>query len=290
MSVLDKVKDSGKDFGEKISDKAKDWGLTHIGSSFKDKLKEGYGDITDKGKELGDKIGEKVGKFGPFKALEQDAKLGRTLHSEVIAAMNILQENHKNVKKLLDKAYGFAVIPGVGRASAVLGGAYGVGEVFEKNKVVGYSGIIKLDIGVQIGGTNFHEIIVFNDKKIWKQFKAGKYAFSADAAVAIVKAGAQASRSFGAGTVVFVYNEGGEMLDLSIGIQKFIFKQTALGKMRTTEGADAEYKKKKSSDQREPEKRGKDNKNKDKEDQLNDKEKEKETLRMLQEEAEKQKD
>jgi len=281
MSVLDKVKEKAKDFGEKVSDKAKDMGLTHIGSSFRDKLKEGYGNIAEKGKDLGDKIGEKVGKFGPFKALEKDAKLGRTLHSDCIAAMNILQENHKDVKKLLEKAYGFAVIPGVGRASAVLGGAYGVGEVFEKQHVVGYSGIIKLDLGVQIGGTNFHEIIVFNDKEVWKQFKAGKYAFSADAALALVKAGSQASRSFGAGTVVFVYNEGGELLDLSIGIQKFIFKQTALGKMRTTEGADAEYKgdkeKKKSeeegdesqekenSKQRPPEKRDEKKHNKHKE-------------------------
>jgi hypothetical protein len=268
MSLIDKIKDKAHEFGEKVSDKAKDMGLTKIGSSFKDKLKEGYGDIVEKGEDLKDKVGEKIGKFGPFKALEKDAKLGRTLHSDVIAALNILQENHKDVKKLLEKAYGFAVLPSCGRASLVLGGAYGVGEVFEKEKVVGYSGIIKLDLGVQIGGTNFHEVIVFNDKEVWKQFKAGKYAFSADAAVAIVKAGAQASRSFGAGTVVFVYNEGGELLDLSIGIQKFIFRQTALGKVRTTEGADAEYKgsdKKKASEQRPAEKRDKTEKEQEKE-------------------------
>jgi len=212
---------------------------------------------------------KKIGKFGPFKALEKDAKLGRTLHSDCIAAMNTLQEKHKDVKELLEKAHGFAVVPGVGRASLALGGAYGVGEVFEKEKVVGYSGIIKVDLGVQIGGTNFHEIIVFNDKKVFKEFKGGKYAFSADAGVAIVKAGAQASRSFGAGTVVFVFNEGGELLDLSIGIQKFIFKKTVLGKTRTSEGADAEYKesekKKKASEQRSAEKRD-DKKEKEKKD------------------------
>jgi len=241
MSVLDKVKESAKDFGEKVSDKAKDMGLTEIGSGFKDKLKDGYGDIIEKGKDLKEDVGEKIGNFGPFKALEKDAKLGRTLHSDCIAAMNTLQEKHKDVKKLLEKAHGFAVVPSCGRASAVLGGAYGVGEVFEDMKVIGYSGIIKVDIGVQIGGTNFHEIIVFNDEEVWKQFKGGKYAFDAEAGVAIVKAGAQASRSFGAGTVVFVFNEGGELLDLSIGIQKFIFKKTVLGKTRTAEGADAEY-------------------------------------------------
>lgn len=260
MNLLNKIKERAKDFGDKVSDKAKDMGLTKIGSGFKDKLKESYGDISEKGKDLKEKIGEKIGKFGPFKALEKDAKLGRTLHSDCIAAMNVLQEHHKDIKKLFDKAHGFAVIPSVGRASLVLGGAYGVGEVFEKGKVIGYSGIIKLDLGVQIGGTTFHEIIVFNEKETWKEFKAGKYAFSADAAVALVKASGQASRSFGAGTVVFIFNEGGELLDLSIGIQKFIFKKTALGKVRTTEGADAEYhegkKIKKAEKQRAPEKRG----------------------------------
>ena len=241
MSFIDKVKDKAKDFGEKVSDKAKDMGLTHIGSSFKDALKEGYGNISEKGEKLKDKVGEKIGKIGPFKALEKDAKLGRTLHSDVIAAMNTLQEKH-NIKDMLEKAYGFAVIPSIGRASLVLGGAYGVGEVFEKNKVIGYSAIVKIDLGVQIGGTNFHEMIVFRDKEAWKQFKGGKYAFSADAGVAIVKAGAQASRGFGANTVVFVFNEGGELLDLSIGIQKFVFRQTALGKVRTTEGAEIQDK------------------------------------------------
>lgn len=280
MSILDKIKDKAKDFGDKVSDKAKDLGLTEIAGGFKDKLKEGFGDVTEgsakvteelaeSGEKVTDKVGEKIGKFGPFKALEKDAKLGRTLHSDCIAAMNILQENHKDIKKLLKKAHGFAVVPSMGRASLVLGGAYGVGEVFEKDKVIGYSGIVKVDIGVQIGGTNFHEIVVFNDKKVWENFKKGMYAFSADAGVAIVKAGAQASRSFGAGTVVFVFNEGGELVDLSIGIQKFIFKQTVLGKARTTEGADAEYKEseKKKKEQRSPEKREGKSKEKKKEEQ-----------------------
>jgi len=204
------------------------------------KVKENWNKLKDKLSDKASKFGEKIGKHGPFKALEKDAQLGRTLHAEVIAAMNILQEKQPSVKELLQKSYGFAVIPSIGNASLVLGGDYGVGEVFVKDHVIGYAGIGKVTLGVQLGGTNFHQMIVFNNEENWKQFKAGKYSFAADAGVAIVKAGAQASKGFGAGTVAFVFNEGGMLLDLDIGIQKFVFKPSVLGKMRTTEGAEPE--------------------------------------------------
>jgi len=226
-------------------------------------IKENWNKLKGKLSDKANEFGEKVGKQGPFKALEKDAKLGRTLHAEVIAAMNILQEKQPSVKELLEKSYGFAVIPAIGSASLVLGGDYGIGEVFVKDRVIGYAGIGKVTLGVQVGGTNFHQMIVFNNEETWKQFKAGKYSFAADAGVAIVKAGAQASKGFGAGTVAFVFNEGGMLLDLDIGIQKFVFKPTVLGKMRTTEGAEAEgsedenkeTQEKQASKQRPPEKR-----------------------------------
>lgn len=200
-------------------------------------IKERWNKLKGKLSDKASQFGEKIGKQGPFKALEKDAKLGRTLHSECIAALNILQEKQKSVKDLIEKSYGFAVIPAIGSASLVLGGDYGVGEVFVKDHVIGYAGIGKVTLGVQVGGTNFHQMIVFNNEETWKQFKAGKYSFAADAGVAIVKAGAQASKGFGAGTVAFVFNEGGMLLDLDIGIQKFVFKPTVLGKVRSTEGA-----------------------------------------------------
>jgi len=194
----------------------------------------------DKIKHKVSSIGEKIGVKSALNALEKDAQLGRTLHAEVIGALNILQEKHPATKELLQKAYGFAVLPSIGRASLVLGGAYGIGEVFAEGHVIGYAGIGKFDLGVQLGGTTFHEMIVFNQKEAWNKFRAGKYSFSADAGLSLVKAGAQASKGFGAPTVTFVFNEGGLLLDLGIGLQKFVFKATVLGKMRTTKGAEPE--------------------------------------------------
>ena len=180
------------------------------------------------------KVGEKV---SPFKALQKEAKLGPVLHADVLAALKQVQSKNPELKKVLDESAGFAVVPAIGRASLVLGGAYGLGEVFQGERVIGYAAIVELTIGVQVGGTTFHEIVVFHDEGALKNFKQGKYAFAADASVEIVRAGAQASKGFGATSSIYVFDEGGMLLDLAIGGQKFIFKPAALGRARTAKGA-----------------------------------------------------
>ena len=179
-------------------------------------------------------VGEKVSK--PFHALKKEAKLGPVLHAEVLAALKQLQQKHPEIKKVLDESAGYAVVPSIGRASLVLGGAYGIGEVFVHDRVIGYAAIVELTIGVQVGGTTFHELVVFHDEGSLKRFKSGKFAFAADAALEIVKAGGQKSHGFGASSSIYVFADGGMLLDLAIGGQKFIFKPAVLGRARTAEG------------------------------------------------------
>ena len=180
-------------------------------------------------------VGKKVA--GPFHALEKEAKLGPVLHAEVIAALKEIQDKHPEVKQALKDAAGFAVVPSIGQASIVLGGAYGLGEVFEHERVIGYAAIVQLTIGIQLGGTTFHELVLFHDEGSLKRFKLGKYAFAADAGIALVKAGALASKGFGESSSIIVFDEGGMLLDLAIGGQKFIFRPAGLGRFRTAEGA-----------------------------------------------------
>jgi lipid-binding SYLF domain-containing protein len=183
------------------------------------------------------KVGEAVGSTSPFEALQKEKELGPALHADVLAALEQIHAKNGDLKKVLDESAGFAVVPSIGRASLVLGGAYGIGEVFKGERVIGYAAIVELTIGVQVGGTTFHEIVVFHDEGGLKRFKEGKYAFAADAAVEIVKAGAQGTKGFGGGSSIYVFDEGGMLLDLAIGGQKFIFRKAALGRARTTEGA-----------------------------------------------------
>jgi hypothetical protein len=189
---------------------------------------------------FGDIIGglkDAVTGSSPFEALQKEAKLGPALHADVLSALEQVQKKNPDLKQVLDESAGFAVVPSIGRASLVLGGAYGIGEVFEGERVTGYAAIVEVTIGVQVGGTTFHELVVFHDEEVLKKFKGGKYAFAADAAVEIVKAGAQGSKGFGAGSSIYVFDDGGMLLDLAIGAQKFIYRMAGLGQARTTEGA-----------------------------------------------------
>jgi lipid-binding SYLF domain-containing protein len=195
-----------------------------------------FRDIVDGLKKPVKAVGDAVS-GSPFEALQKEANLGPVLHADALAALEQVQSKNPDLKQVLDESAGFAVVPSIGRASLVLGGAYGIGELFEGEHVTGYAAIVELTIGVQVGGTTFHELVVFHDEDVLKKFKAGKYAFAADAAVELVKAGGQASKGFGSGSSIYVFDDGGMLLDLAIGGQKFIFRTAALGRARTTEGA-----------------------------------------------------
>jgi len=153
-----------------------------------------------------------------------DAKTAKKPQPDAQATLKKLQAKDPGLKKLLEKAYGYAVFPAVGKANLVIGGAFGRGEVFEKGKKIGYATISLLTIGVQIGGDTFDEVVVFESREALERFKRGKTAFSANASAVLVKAGAASAKDFEKGAAVYVYPHGGMMLELGIGGQRFKFK------------------------------------------------------------------
>jgi len=165
-------------------------------------------------------------------ALKKEATLSPTLHEQVLGALRSMQAKDRGLEKVLKKAYAYAVFPAVGKASVLLGGAYGLGEVFEHGRVIGYSAIVQLTVGVQLGGQTFHELVVLDSRQALDEFKRGKVAFAANASAVIVKAGAAATSSR-TGTRAYVLSEGGLMAEAAIGGQKFIFKPALLGRTKT---------------------------------------------------------
>ena len=147
-----------------------------------------------------------------------------TLDEDVQATLERLEEKDRGLKQFLKKAYGYAVFPSVGKAALVVGGSYGRGEVFERGKMIGMATVAQTTIGVQVGGETYSQIIAFESKETLDRFKKGKLAFAANASAVLVKAGAAAAANYEKGAVVFVYAEGGMLLELSIGGQKFKFK------------------------------------------------------------------
>jgi lipid-binding SYLF domain-containing protein len=149
------------------------------------------------------------------------------------------------VEKFFNNSYGYAVFPTIGKAGYVIGGSYGEGQVYKGGEVTGKSKVIEGSIGFQAGGEAFSEIIFFQDKRAYDEFTSGSFEFGASAQVVVVTAGAEAQAgtagvSAGASTVpktgvqmeteyfkgmaTFAQAEGGLMLGVSIGGQKFIFE------------------------------------------------------------------
>lgn len=146
------------------------------------------------------------------------------------------------VRPFYDTAYGYAVFPAIGKGGFGIGGAYGNGLVYRGGQVTGVASVIKVSIGLQVGGQAFSQIIFFEDKRAFDEFTSGEFAFDATASAVAIIAGAQAragtqgstaglsagpatSRQAAAGyykgMAVFVHALGGLMYEASVGGQKF---------------------------------------------------------------------
>jgi hypothetical protein len=145
--------------------------------------------------------------------------LDRVVHDEVNATLAWLKTKDPGLGPWLEKAYGYAVFPSMGRASVLLGGATGGGEVFEQGKPIGLATLSQLTIGVQAGGQTFSEVVAFENKRALEAFKKGGIKFTANASAVLVKAAATGT----SGTGRRAYSRGGMLLEASIGGQKFKF-------------------------------------------------------------------
>ena len=127
------------------------------------------------------------------------------------------------MKVFFDQARGYAIFPTVGKGGIGIGGAYGKGKVFEREKLIGRTKLMQATIGFQLGGQAYREIIFFKDKNALDHFTSGNFEFSAQASAIAVTAGAATDADYSDGVAVFTMPKGGLMYEASIGGQKFSF-------------------------------------------------------------------
>jgi lipid-binding SYLF domain-containing protein len=146
------------------------------------------------------------------------------LKSEASGSLAHFKGKDPGLESMLNSAYGYAIFPSVGKGGLGVGGSYGHGEVYEQGRFVGYADITQVTVGLQIGGQEFAELILFQDAKAMERFKYGKVKFSANASAVAVKAGASASAKYSDGVLIFTDPKGGLMAEASVGGQEFGFK------------------------------------------------------------------
>lgn len=143
------------------------------------------------------------------------------LTAEVNEAIAIFKAKDPDIQKFFDKSYGYAVLPKIFKGAFLAGGAYGKGEVYEQEQMVGYCSMSQATLGFSLGGEFFREIVFFKTKNDLDVFKTEEYTFSAQVTGVALNLGAAAKADYKSGMAVFIATDTGIMVDASLGGQKF---------------------------------------------------------------------
>lgn len=149
------------------------------------------------------------------KALIKDAEL----------AKQSFLDAHKDMHKYFDDAKAYAILPNIGKGALVVGVASGHGVVYERGHVVGVVDMKQLDVGAQIGGKAYSEIVFLKTDSAVQKFMDGKFQFAGNvAAVAVDQSAPSINLKYDDGVAVFTMDKEGLMAEVSVGGQKFSFK------------------------------------------------------------------
>jgi len=149
------------------------------------------------------------------------------LSTRADSALATMKRLDPSVDRLLSSAYGYAIFPTAGKGGAIVGGAFGRGEVYEQGRFIGYAKIEQATVGAQIGGQEFSELIVFENAAALNKFKNNEYTAAANATAVILKEGVGVATQFKDGVATFVHPKAGAMAEAAVGGQKFTFQAAA---------------------------------------------------------------
>lgn len=147
------------------------------------------------------------------------------LHSDAHAFLTRARETDPSLDRFFNNCTGYAVFPSIGKGGFLVGGAYGRGQLFDRNgRLLGYCDVSQGSIGAQIGGQSFGELIFFETQDKLSSFKGGEFAVSAQASAVALSAGAGAAANYDKGVAIFVLQPKGLMVEASLGGQQFNYQ------------------------------------------------------------------
>ena len=145
------------------------------------------------------------------------------LAGEVNGGLQSMVKDHPGLAKHFKSAYGYAYFPKITKAGLGVGGAGGKGLVFEQGNVIGSSTLMQASFGLQAGGQQYTELILFENKAALDKFTNEKFKLSAGASAVALKTGTGAELAYQDGVSIFTKSLGGVMAEASVGTQKFKF-------------------------------------------------------------------
>lgn len=140
------------------------------------------------------------------------------------AKKEMLKANPK-LQAYFDDAKVYVIFPNVGKGAFIVGAASGNGAVYERGVLVGMSNLKQLDVGAQIGGKAFSEVIFLKTDKAVQDFMDGEFKFSGNiSAIAADKSAPSLNLKYEDGVAVYTMDKEGLMAEVSVGGQKFDYK------------------------------------------------------------------
>jgi lipid-binding SYLF domain-containing protein len=165
----------------------------------------------------------------------------QSLVAEADAAVSTMVARDPGLRDFISRGHGYAIFPNVGKAGAIVGGAYGRGVVFENGRAVGFAELNQASIGAQLGGQSYSELIVFESDGALNRLKAGNFDIGAEMSAVALTAGAAGAAQFEDGVAVFHLPKGGLMAAAAVNGQKINFEpmgggDSSVGATSTTAG------------------------------------------------------
>ncbi len=162
--------------------------------------------------------------FFSFTLFAQNADDKKIIKDAENAKAAFIKANPK-IQNYFDDAKAYAIFPNVGKGAIIVGAASGNGAVYERGVLVGMASLKQVDVGAQIGGKAYSEVIFFKTDRAVQDFMDDDFSFGTNvSAVAIDQAPPSLNITYTDGVAVFTLPKEGLMAEVSVGGQKFDFE------------------------------------------------------------------
>lgn len=135
-----------------------------------------------------------------------------------------LKANSK-LQSYFDDAKAYVIFPNIGKGALIIGAASGNGAVYERGVLVGMANMKQVDVGAQIGGKAFSEVIFLKTDKAVQDFMNDDFRLGSNlSAIAANQSAPSFDVTYTDGVAVFTLPKEGLMAEVSVGGQKFDFE------------------------------------------------------------------
>lgn len=141
--------------------------------------------------------------------------------SDAEAAKSAFIQQDQGLSNMFNNSAGYAIFPNVGKGAYIVGGAAGNGAVYKNGDLVAMAELRQLDVGLQLGGQAFRQVIFFEDQATLENFLEGNFQLAGNASAVVLTEGESGSLGFKDGLAIATMPKAGAMVEISVGGQKF---------------------------------------------------------------------